>query len=360
MRIGFFSPTINRVGGGEWVTMNMINSLKTKGHEIIVYSAERVDAKGLFQFFGRKVCFDEEIRYWPYVFDPFDPKSLYDNAFRSFVFRSKCDLLIDTFSNSLMPWCHATYFQGNAFVSLIPKDWRGLYFMPFKTLLRQFNRNSSYKDKIAMACSHFSAKMIEEAIDHEIQVLYPPISNFFRDGEFTENSRNNIVITVSRFAKEKHLEIVPKIAKMASKKYCFVICGACRCSKDLLSVQKSVKQFGVEDNIRLMPNISRMKLRDLMRRSKVCLHTGMNEPFGVSIIESMASGCIPVVPDCGGPREFVPKQQRYENIDQAVSLIESSLSKWSPEVASKYIGISNRFSEEQFCDDFLRIMKLED
>jgi hypothetical protein len=39
MNIGFFSPTINRIGGGEWVTLNMINSLKERGHKIAVCSA---------------------------------------------------------------------------------------------------------------------------------------------------------------------------------------------------------------------------------------------------------------------------------------------------------------------------------
>ena len=47
MRIGFFSPTINRVGGGEWVTLNMIDALKANKHKIVVYSAEKARARSL-------------------------------------------------------------------------------------------------------------------------------------------------------------------------------------------------------------------------------------------------------------------------------------------------------------------------
>jgi glycosyltransferase involved in cell wall biosynthesis len=358
MRIGFFSPTINRIGGGEWVTVNMINSLKAKGHEIVVYSEEKVDSNRIFQVFGRRLCLDEETHFWPYIFDPYNPKSVYENTLRSLIFKSKCDLLIDTFSNGLLPWSDAVYFQGNAFVSLIPKGYKGLFFWPFKTLLRQFRKSSSYKNKIAMACSQFSAKMIEEAINHKIEVLYPPISDFFKTNEVRENLRGNTVITLSRFAKEKRLEMVPRIAKLTPNSFSFVIVGACRCSDDILSVQNHIRELGVEKKVKLMPNISRTKLKDIMHRSKVCLHTGANEPFGISIIEAMSSGCIPVVPDSGGPKEFVPKQLRYESVEEAASLTESSVFNWSTHKAEEFVKASNRFSEERFSNEFLKIMNL--
>jgi glycosyltransferase involved in cell wall biosynthesis len=358
MRVGFFSPTINRIGGGEWVTVNMINSLKAKGHEIVVYSDKKIDLNRIFQVFGRRLRFDEETHFWPYIFDPYDPKSIYENTLRSLIFKSKCDLLIDTFSNDLLPWSDAVYFQGNAFVSLIPKGYKGLFFWPFKTLLRQFGKSSSYENKIAMACSRFSAKMIEEAIDHKIEVLYPPISGFFKTNEVRANSRNDVVITVSRFAKEKRLEMIPRIAKLTPNSFSFVIAGACRCSDDLLSVQNCIRELGVKKRVKLMPNISRTKLKDIMHRSKVCLHTSANEPFGISIIEAMSSGCIPVVPDSGGPKEFVPKQLRYKSVEEAAYLTESSAFNWSPQKAEEFIKVSDRFSENRFRNEFLRIMKL--
>jgi hypothetical protein len=72
----------------------------------------------------------------------------------------------------------------------------------------------------------------------------------------------------------------------------------------------------------------------------------------------MSSGCIPVVTDSGGPKEFVPKQLRYESIEEAASLIESSAFNWSPRKAEEFIRVSDRFGEDRFRDEFLRIMKL--
>ncbi len=41
------------------------------------------------------------------------------------------------------------------------------------------------------------------------------------------------------------------------------------------------------------------------------------EHFGISIVEAMALGCLPIVHDSGGMREFVPAQYRYTSIEQA-------------------------------------------
>ena len=235
MRIGFFSPTINRIGGGEWVTLNMINSLKADGHEILIYSGKKVDSERICSVFGHELKFDEEIQFWPYFFDPFDPKSVYETTIKSFMCKLKCDFLIDTFSNNLLPWSDAVYFQGSAFISYIPKGLRRSYFIPFLTLLRNSSKRADYKDKIAMACSKFSAEQIEEVVGHSVKVLYPPVSDYFRVSDVNKNSKSDIVITVSRFAEEKRLEMVPKIAKLSPDSYSFIIAGACRSSSALFS-----------------------------------------------------------------------------------------------------------------------------
>ena len=107
-----------------------------------------------------------------------------------------------------------------------------------------------------------------------------------------------------------------------------------------------------------MPNISRTNLRTILHKSKVYLHTSENEPFGVSIIEAMSSGCIPIVPNCGGPQEFVPKGLRYENVDEAAQLVELAVSEWSLFKARQFIEVSQRFSEERFSKELLGIIKL--
>lgn len=357
MRIGFFSPTINRIGGGEWVTVNMINSLKSAGHEIVVYSAEKIDRNRIFQIFGHELNFDDEVHFWPYVFDPYGGQSVYENTVKSFMFKLKCDLLIDTFSNTILPWSDVVYFQGGALVSYFPKGLKSLFYMPFEKLSYAFGKRSKYKDKIALTCSQYSARWITDVTGHDVDVLYPPVSDFFRADNVHTDSRSNTVVTVSRFSKEKCLEMVPQIAKLTSDNISFVIAGSCRSVDTLVSIQNRIHELGVERRVKLMPNISRASLKKLLCESKVYLHAAENEPFGVSIVEAMSSGCIPVVHDSGGPKEFVPKHLRYDNAKQVAHLVESCIYKWSPKNAEFFVHISEDFSEEKFSKRFVQIIR---
>ena len=56
----------------------------------------------------------------------------------------------------------------------------------------------------------------------------------------------------------------------------------------------------------------RMPIIDsLLRQSHVVLTTALHEFQGLAVLEAVASGCIPVVPDRLAYREFIPDDCRY-------------------------------------------------
>jgi len=358
MRIGFFSPTINRIGGGEWVTLNMIYALEAKKHKIVIHSAEKIDPIHIQRFFGHDLHF-HDVNQWPMIFDPYNLESIYPNCLKSFLFSVKCDLLIDTFSNALLPWTDAVYFQGGPKILFLPKGVKGLLFSPYKALLTHTNRHVRPEEKILMTCSKSSAKMIEEATRLNVKVLYPPVSDFFK---YAKNQpKYNVVATVARISKGKKLETIPQIAKLVSNEISFVIIGNCKYTNQLNALrylQESIRKSGVKKKVKVLLNISREKQRDILKSSKVYLHPPLFEAFGVSIVEAMSAGCIPIVPDYGGPREFVPKRYRYTSIEEAASIIDASIANWSPHKALEFVDIANLFSQARFCDEFLKLMKL--
>jgi glycosyltransferase involved in cell wall biosynthesis len=65
------------------------------------------------------------------------------------------------------------------------------------------------------------------------------------------------------------------------------------------------------------------KLRDVLARAKIYVHCARNEHFGISIVEAMAAGCVPVVHDSGGPREIVTDEvgYRWTIVDKAVEFV---------------------------------------
>jgi glycosyltransferase involved in cell wall biosynthesis len=362
MRIGFFSPTINRIGGGEWVTLNMIHALNARKYEIVVYSAERINSAHIPSFFGNSLSIDNQINFWPNIFDPFSLENIYPNLLKSFFFSLKCNLLIDTFSNDLYPWTDAVYFQGTPRTLRLPKGAKKLAFLPYKTFSTTTTKYSKSKDKILMACSKHAAKTIENLTGLPVHVLYPPISDYFRIRGNHHERRNNLAATVIRIAEDKRPNTIPQIAKMVSDDITFIIIGNCKTAYEknvLQSLRKSIRELGVEKKVKVLLNVSREKQREILQSSKVYLHPLVPyESFGISAVEAMSAGCTPIVPDIGGLKEIVPRKLRYSTLEQAASLVEASINNWSPQTAEEFEESTNRFSQARFETEFLEILKL--
>jgi glycosyltransferase involved in cell wall biosynthesis len=361
MRIGFFSPTINRIGGGEWVTLNMIHALKAKKHKILVYSAEKINPYNIQKFFGHNLHFDNEVSFWPNIYDPYNPESIYPNLIKSFLFSLKCDLLIDTFSNAVFPWADAVYFQGRPKITRLPKGMKGSLFTPYKAFLTNSIKHVKPDKKTLMACSKYTAKTIEALTGLTVNVLYPPVSDFFKIGNKL-SSKNNTVVTVTRISNDKRPETIPQIAKLAPDNISFVIIGSCRIPSELNvlnNLQEYIRKLGVSEKVKLLLNASREEQREILQKSKVYLHPFVPyEAFGISVIEAMSAGCVPIAPDIAGLKETVPKQLRYTSLEEAASLIEESITNWSPSKAQDSVKIADKFSQAKFCAELLRIMKL--
>jgi glycosyltransferase involved in cell wall biosynthesis len=62
-----------------------------------------------------------------------------------------------------------------------------------------------------------------------------------------------------------------------------------------------------------------------MRRSKVYVHPLPGEPFGISTVEAISAGIIPVVPDIGGHTEFVPAKYQFHTYGQGVGAVAAAL-----------------------------------
>jgi len=70
-----------------------------------------------------------------------------------------------------------------------------------------------------------------------------------------------------------------------------------------------------------------------------------------------ARGCIPIVHDSGGPKEFIPTDYRYKNITEAIQKIEKYIREWSPSKTKEIRKITEKFNEDKFSKEFLRILR---
>jgi len=363
LKVGVFFPPINHFGGFTVVTLEIVNTLAKNGYDVKLFINKPLDQQQLEKFMGEKLHDSVETVFRTSYFRR-NGKSildLYVSAIQSMAFKSKCDILIDTYSNCVFPWTNICYIHfplSFDFESSFP--WiRSLRVnaalkLPYVFFERKLQL---YEGKLLLANSSFTANVIKRLLGVEARVLYPPVGSAFFGRSLMQNEspREDLVVTCSRISCGKGLEIIPDIAALTDKKIRFVIVGACHDEKIRYFLLQRIERLHLSRRVRLLTDVSRSRLIEILRNAKVYLHTTIMEHFGISIAEGMATGCIPIVHNSGGAKEFVPPKFRYENYSEIAQKIEDVIFNWSPENEKEMIKIAERFSTSNFSRKFLEL-----
>jgi len=363
MKVGVFCPTLNVYGGGEFVAIALANTLAQNNHNVILFTNSEVDPKAIKNYFGERLHPSIETIVQPTRFSSRGLADFYQTIIHSYIAKAKCDMFVDAFSNCVFPWTqvsyiHFPYLNKYAFSKTFPYlgspriSQAGT--LPHVILEKNL---ISYSKRLVLANSYYTAGEIRKYSGKAVEVLYPPFSSSISAiGKDTIKSpQENLVVTTSRLETNKLLERIPQIAAQTDKNIQFAVIGRL-CNKATLSnLQTIVKKLGLTERVKFYPNASAETKIDLLKRAKVYLHTMVGEHFGISIVEAMALGCVPIVHNSGGMTEFVPAQYRYENLQEAANKISREIGNWSTQEADEMKQIADRFSIANFS---LRFMEL--
>jgi glycosyltransferase involved in cell wall biosynthesis len=143
-------------------------------------------------------------------------------------------------------------------------------------------------------------------------VVYPAvnINKFWCDKPL--NERKKRVVYVARFIPLKRHEILKRLA-VDLPDFEFVSIGG------LIDTEKvwfSKFQENLPKNYVLKTNLSEVDLLNILHNSRIYVHLMVGEHFGIAPIEGLASGCITIVHNSGGMKEFIPEEYRWENYDE--------------------------------------------
>jgi glycosyltransferase involved in cell wall biosynthesis len=161
-------------------------------------------------------------------------------------------------------------------------------------------------------------------------VLSPPVDvDAFRSHSLKSDERQDIILVISRINPDKNIEKALHLARNLKKKAIgkrMIIIGTLtqRNLSYFYKLQKIVRDLEIKDYVTFQTNIGLESLFIIMRRAKVYFHPMVEEHFGISIAESMAAGLVPVVPNIGGPTEFVPRKFQFDSLDEAAYIISSA------------------------------------
>ena len=207
-------------------------------------------------------------------------------------------------------------------------DTNRAYFQKLKDSYLDLMRNS-----VVITNSGFSKKAIAEELGIEAQVLSPPVDvEPFRNRALFSNQREDIVLVLSRIVPYKKIENAVEIAKILKENEMgkgMKIIGNLYDDDFVIGSYYSqllqmVKEYNLEDYVSFEINVNFEKIMDVMHHAKIYLHTMSGESFGISTVEAMSAGLIPVVPDVGGHTEFVPQKYQFDTLEKASEIISSA------------------------------------
>ena len=360
MIVGVFSPAINLCGGAELVALNIIAALREHGHEVILLSDSPIDQKKFKHVFNRRVTVDRQLIFPFRLFALSNDRNVYTNAVQTLILKSKCNVLIDTYSNALLPGVDVAYVHYPLLTGIRRgmSHWRNkVYFLPYKSFLS--SRKNSIARKLIFVNSSFTAQAAKAEFGTDPCVLYPPVSNDLTkhtEQDF-ERLRGSNVVTIARLASEKNLEIIPHIAKLSNREISFTIAGLLSSERVLGLLSSLIQELNVSDRVKIMTNLTMEQSRAILTNSRVFLHPMEKEHFGIAIVEAMSLGCIPVVHNSGGPREFVSPEFRFESIEEAAAKVEKAIDYWSPKQARIISKSAERFDEDNFSKKFIEVFE---
>lgn len=208
------------------------------------------------------------------------------------------------------------------------KSFKGaMYTLPLKLLYA--GRAARVKDGFFVANSYYTLSRLlaryATLTPEQTQVIYPPCDNRPMSAE---GERDIDVISLGSFISDKRqLEQLEIAAMMPSRN--FVLIGGIKSVKYYNRCRDYVTANRL-DNVEFKPDASREDVSRLLGRARIFLHAKRGEHFGISTVEAIGKGCLPMVHDSGGGRETVPVDKlRFDTNEDAKQKIEMLLSDYS-------------------------------
>ena len=199
--------------------------------------------------------------------------------------------------------------------------------------------------------SSWMADVVQDAYDERPTVVHPPVdTRGFEPRPWEE--REHGFLTVGRLAPYKNvedtIEIVDRVRDRGHDAHLHLVGPA----YDEAYAEVLRDMVADRPHVRIEGEVSRERLAELLCTHRFGLHAKRHEHFGMVVAEFVAAGALPFVPDNGGQRDIVDREQRltYSTVPEAVDQIDSVLSDADAqrELRQDPDSVTERFGRERF------------
>lgn len=323
MKIGIIHGFVGGGGGTEKTLLALIEALVEKNHTVNLYTI----SKPSIQISGVTIHSMLPFRlpifglYQRYMESRLVEKAKNDDI----VFQASGGLVLPTSSDQqIIIYCHHDFQNETSKAVTKYKGIWSWYYMPYYKLSQKFLDQIANKNIHLIANSKFIHDSLQKKFGKDSAIIHPPVEL----SEFTQSiPKKKKIITISRYSQEKHLEFAIDVMKDLDVSY--TIMGNTKTRTNEIYYEQLTKKISEVKNktIALLKNMARKKIVDDLLESKTYFHASP-ETFGISVIESMASGCVPIVPNNSAHMETVPIEElRFEqnSIKDAQDKIQKTL-----------------------------------
>lgn len=357
MKIGIYDPYLDTLSGGEKYMLSIASCLSSQ-HEVFIFwdKEKEIDIR---ERAYKKLGIDlSSIKFYPNIFSknvPMIPRLIESRKFDAMIYLS--DGSVPFVGTKL--YIHFQY----------PIEW--VKEKSLKTRLKFI-----FVKKI-FCNSHFTKYFIDRKLKINSKVLYPPIDIKRLD----KVKKENIILHVGRLDIDRNesnykkqdvmIEVFKKMEDDGLKDWKFtLIIGTRNEDKDKLH---KLKEISKGYKIEIIENPTNQVLWKCYSKAKIYWHaTGFGEDlqkypekaehFGISTVEAMGSGSVPVVINAGGQKEIVENGKSgflWSTLEDFVAKTNSLIKnkKLLEQMSISAIRRSKIFSGDRFCNDLKNILK---
>ena len=301
LQISFHTSPFGSVGefdsGGLNVYVQQISKQLSNENKITVITAEKAES-----FKTDNLEF--------YSLDLFESGlSVDDKEIHLLEFKKQLETKFDLESFDII---HAHYWLSGLVAKQISEELNIPYIFTSHSLgvfLEGYNKERVDCEKMVMtssnfvtASSHYEHVMISENYkidENKIKKITPGLDRKI----FTPDlnlARENIFLSIGRIQEQKRqletIKFLNNFKKIDSNFLCYFIGGPSGKSGDdyLAELEESVKEFNLESHVEFLGNLSQTKIKDIMNKSKLLIHTSQYETFGLVAIEANSMG-VPIL-----------------------------------------------------------------
>jgi len=355
-KIGIFSPYLDTLGGGERYILTIAECLQ-RDYEVEVFWHDNKIIKKAEKRFNLSLS---ELKINSEFYDILCSKL---NLFKKYLITHKYQSFFFLSDGSI-----PILFSKNNFIHFqVP-------------LIGVKGKSTTNKLKLKLIkrviCnSQFTKKFIDKEFGIKSIVVYPPVSV----EDFNPGEKENIIISVGRFdnlsqnkKQDFLIETFKKMVDSGFKDWRLILAGGVT-GKEGKDFYNHLKKEAKGYQINLIKDIEFKYLKLYYEKAKIYWHAaGFGEDserhpervehFGISTVEAMAAGCVPIVVSSGGQKEIIRDDQdgflwatQRDLIDLTLHLSRDE--NLREETSKNAIKSSRRFSKAVFCRKINELVK---